>query len=220
MAPHSDDIATRALAEINRRASASRYEAEATPEHHASCHLPGTAEVDAAMTWFVVLTNPQAGSEERASWGLRRRGVASYYPRLVRDVPKRGGGREVRVSPLFVRYLFVGLDPHAGMGLGALQGVSGLEGLVRLGGEPATVPAAVLGQLRGLEAQGAFDMRRAAVEMRFREGQKVEITSGPFAGLVGQVARAKPGKRVEVLLSMLGGLISAQIEAGDLREAE
>ena len=56
--------------------------------------------------------------------------------------------------------------------------------------------------LKARETGGLIDLPRLP---KFRTGDRVRVTSGPFAGHVGLYAGMKPRERVEVLLAILGG---------------
>lgn len=214
MTDDRQQIAAAALAEINRRHRESRrFIAEPSQPYQASIELPGAAMPDPSRVWFAIRTNPK--SERRAALGLSRKGISSFIPQSTRLVAKKGGGKELRLSPLFPRYCFVGFPDVPRFWL--LRGVDGLESLVRgADHKPAEIPPAALLALWDAQAAGAFDERRKALPT-FQPGDKV---SGPWGDFAGEVARAKPGKRVEVLLSAFGGSVKVRVKPEQLRAAE
>ena len=78
----------------------------------------------------------------------------------------------------------------------------GVTRIVLAGGVPAVVPEGVIMALKARETGGLIDLPRPP---KFRTGDRLRVTSGPFAGHVGLYAGMKPRERVEVLLAILGG---------------
>ena len=81
---------------------------------------------------------------------------------------------------------------------------------------PAAVPAAVIADLRGRETGGLIDLPRPP---KFHPGDRLRVTSGPFAGHVGLYAGMKPRERVEVLLAILGGSQRVTLAADTVEQA-
>lgn len=211
MAAH-DDISARAVTEIMERVRRAKLrEARQVPMHVASSSLPGSSEVDSSLDWYALVTNPKC--EAKAALGCEQMGLAAYFPRTIREGKVRGK-KEVRVTPLFPRYVFVGFKPEQGHGL--LRGVDGVESMVRFDGQAIRISGALLHAFWSSEKAGAFDYRPKQV--RFRKGDTVKIVHGAFSEFIGTVSRAKPGKRVEVMLNgLFGGQTTASIDATDLR---
>ena len=80
---------------------------------------------------------------------------------------------------------------------------------------PQAVPDQFIRSLRLAERIGAFDRTRPPLV-----GTEVEVTSGPFAGQVSKIAKARTEKRVDVLLHMFGSLRSVSAPISDLKEVE
>jgi len=76
-----------------------------------------------------------------------------------------------------------------------------VSGLVRFGGQAASVPEAVVEALRGRQdpSTGACDRRTP-----FKSGQAVQFHAGPFAGLQGVFEMEAGEERAFVLLELLG----------------
>ena len=69
--------------------------------------------------------------------------------------------------------------------------------------------------------QGPRDRRadRSARPPKFRSGDRLRVTHGPFAGHVGLYAGMKPRERVEVLLAILGGSQRVTLAADAVEQA-
>ncbi len=108
---------------------------------------PGSA---AQRCWYVVSCKPR--QELQAQENLRRQGFEVYLPRL--KVRQRRRDRWVEsVQVLFPRYLFVHVD-RAAQSTASIRSTRGAVGLVRFGGEPATVPNRVIAAIIDREQAG------------------------------------------------------------------
>jgi transcriptional antiterminator RfaH len=156
------------------------------PQHHEAGAEP--------RRWFVVYSKPR--KEGSAQFHLERRGIEVFAPRVqLPDYLKRGG----HVVPLFPNYLFVRIDPARDFytvlwSPGVSRFVSSAVGV------PACLDDAVVAFLR--ERMGANGVVAARADLRV--GQQVEITRGPFDGLIGIITRPPDAKgRVKVLMQLL-----------------
>jgi transcriptional antiterminator RfaH len=145
--------------------------------------------------WFVVYCKPR--KEDFTRLQLAVRGLEVFYPKL--RLPEYLEQRR-RIVPLFPSYLFVRLDPLRDFytvlwAPGVSRFVSG-----RAQGEPTPVADDVVEFLKRQADQDGILAARADL----RAGQHVEITSGPFDGLVGIIQRPPNAKgRVRVLMQLL-----------------
>ena len=148
------------------------------------------------MPWYLIHTKPR--QEHRALDNLQRQGFHCVLPTL--RVEKVRAGRRVAVDePLFARYLFVELDTT--LNWMPIRSTLGVSTLVRFGGAPAQVPAAVVAALeddarRRTEA-GGLDKRL------FEPGESVRILGGAFAGLEAVYQMPDGDQRALVLIEIL-----------------
>lgn len=147
--------------------------------------------------WYVALVRPN--SVEIALRNLLRQGFEVFYPRHIET--RRKGTKFVDVErPVFPGYLFVSLAVD-GSHLRKVNSTYGVARLVSFGGVPARVPSQLVDLLRKrCNSDGLlvpFD--------QFAPGDRVTLSSGPFANFVATVERVAPEKRVWVLLELLGG---------------
>lgn len=175
--------------------------------------------------WFVAYTDPKR--EDGVARELRRRQLATFYPAMT--VSRVQGRRRVTVSaPLLPRYLFVGLG--LGQSLYALRQTPGLDGMVRVGGVPATVSDALIQGLREAQAAGVYDFsdataaerdaaRRAEAAKAFEPGRVVRIVAGPFASFSGVVEGPLPDGRVAVIVSLFGRSSPVPMMLADIEAA-
>ena len=128
---------------------------------------------------------------------LEASGFTTYFPR-IRDQCVRNGRKIERRPPLFPGYAFVliHLQWHAA------RWSVGVLNLIMNGDAPAHVADSIIAEIRGRERGGLFELPRRE---KFRTGEVVRVTHGPFADHVGLFAGMRPRQRVEILLQLLGG---------------
>lgn len=128
---------------------------------------------------------------------------------------RRRRGRFVREArPMFTGYLFVAMDLAAGRWR-AVNSTYGISRLVSFGGVPAAVPTDLVSQI--MLRCDASGMVRPFSELS--EGDRVRLTTGPFAGFVAEIDRIDGDRRLWVLLDMLGGQRSVATNADNVRRA-
>jgi transcriptional antiterminator RfaH len=174
------------------------------------------------LTWFVVITSPKG--ERKAQLGLRRAGYQTYLPQTKRWVT-HARKKEERVSPLFPRYLFIGL--RSNQDFYKLRGVDGVEGVVRDGyGAPARIPAPgdrphPLARILERELAGEFDFTRLPdLGPQYRPGEIVRLTADAFIGLQARVTTMLSKGRVEILLNFLGRGAKVQLHSSELQRMD
>lgn len=154
--------------------------------------------------WYAALCKPR--SEALAEANLVNQGYQVFLPRLA--IQRRRQGRWVEaLEPLFPRYLFLApAGPR--QSLAPVRSTLGVSGLVRFGGQPAVIPAAVLESLRARQdpATGACARRS-----QFMPGARVEFRAGPFAGLEGVFEIESGLERAFVLIELLGKLNKVRV---------
>ena len=164
-------------------------------------------------TWYVAQTAPRL--EDRAEAGIRELGLDAYCPRLTRWIT-RSRRKVAAQAPLFGRYLFVqALDDGD---IYRIRRTDGILSILSLDGRPWPVKGVVVEDIRTRETLGHFDKTRKARPM-WSPGQPVRLLAGPFAGIEARVLREKPGKRLEILLSLLGGERVAKVDPREVESA-
>jgi len=147
--------------------------------------------------WYVLHT--KARQERIAAQHLARQDFEVYTP-LIR-LPKRRRRRWCEViEPLFPGYLFVHLD-FKRQNTAAIRSTRGVIGLVRFGNEPQSLPNRLVEHLMAAQTdrEGAISQ-----EHPFNSGDRVEIVSGPLAGLQAVFLAASGEERAQLLLDLLG----------------
>jgi transcriptional antiterminator RfaH len=162
--------------------------------------------------WYVVHT--LAHREPKAKLQLEAQGFRTFLPRQRKTI--RHARRLITVSAAFFpRYLFISLD----LARDRWRSVNGTFGVSRLiTGEdfPLPVPRGVVEALLEIsEPDGCVQLCGS-----LKPGQTVRVTTGPFASLLGEIARIDAGGRVQVLLTLLGGPVPVRIGRDALATAD
>ena len=172
----------------------------------------GGASLAQGERWYVVQTLPNR--EASARWQLEAQGFRSFLPRNLKTV--RHARRLMTVSaPFFPRYLFVALDLTRDRWR-SVNGTFGVVGLIMGDGYPIPVQHGVVESLMSCcGADGHVDLAD-----RLELGKPVRLLSGPFADMVGRLARLDGGGRVQVLLRLLGGEVAVSVARAALMPAQ
>lgn len=147
--------------------------------------------------WY--LLHCKAKQEERARLNIENQGYLTCLLLIKRHKTLRGK-RVERIEPLFPNYIFIQLDSTTA-NFNAIRSTRGVNGFVRFGGMPTTVPTGVMDSLLELEHTSAQQLTAPLV---LSAGQNVRITEGPFAGLQAIYDMPKGEERCLVFLNMLG----------------
>lgn len=169
--------------------------------------VAGGADPD---NWFAAQVKPNA--LRIALRNLDRQGFAALAPRMV-AVRRQSGRVTRRAEPVFPGYVFVQFDPSRP----GWQSVNGTHGITRLvTGDPRAprpLPRDFMAAfLARCDADGLF-VPAAALEI----GDRVEMTDGPLAALVGRIVGMDRDGRVRVMMEILGGETPVAALAGHMR---
>ena len=143
--------------------------------------------------WYVVYANPH--QESVVELHLRRKGFDVFYPKLA--LPSYAAATR-RPVPLFPRYLFARIELETGWQ--AVAWTPGVKRLLATGGAPTPVDSDIVTFLqRNASTDGCVQARSD-----LQRGQEVQITNGPFAGLMAIIENPPDGQgRVRVLMRLL-----------------
>jgi len=162
---------------------------------------------DLRRSWYVVYSKPH--KEGLTQFHLSNRGVESFFPRLRLPGPQP---QKNRVVALFPNYLFVRINLATEAHL--VIWTPGVKRLVGFSGSPSPLDEQVV---RFLQDQAGSD---GIIQARnqLRRGQEVEISGGPFSGLVGIIEDPPDARgRVKVLLRLLSRPVSVTLGVELLR---
>lgn len=154
-----------------------------------------------ACRWYAVQCQPNR--ERAAAVHLANQNYEVFLP-WRRKTRRHARRIETVLRPFFPGYLFLHLD----LSRERWRPVNGTFGVVRIvmqGEVPAPAPRGMIETLMAsCREDGVLEWRPDLVP-----GQRVRVTAGPFADLVGELDRLEESGRVRVLLNILGGEVPA-----------
>jgi transcriptional antiterminator RfaH len=161
--------------------------------------------------WYVIRAKPRR--ERFVEYQLAQQAVEVYYPTYpVKPVNPRAA----RERAYFPGYLFVHTDLDE-LGANRLRWLPAAVGLLEFGDVPAVVPHAFILELRQrlVKVWQAGGIELAGLS----PGDRVTITSGPFAGYEAVFDLSLKGtERVRVLIEMLRRNVTVELDAGAIRK--
>lgn len=161
------------------------------------------------MYWTVVTTKPMA--HKKATDNLSRQGFEFYAPKFE-EVSIRRGSRFVSDKLLFPGYIFIFVVDR----WRSLLGTFGISSVLLSGENPARVPTQWIEDLKKSESErGVVVLSRG----RFKKGQQVTVSSGPFSGFSGLYEGMDASRREIVLLSLFSRWTKVDVAAESLSAA-
>jgi transcriptional antiterminator RfaH len=159
-------------------------------------------EVDSRL-WYVVQTKP--GDERRVETHLLNQEIETFLP-LLETHQYYSGKMVQRIKSLFPNYLFARLDLK--LHYYKVKWTRGVSKILGTGNGPIPISGKVVQTIREKVEKGNL----IKLEEELKEGDFVQITSGPFKELMGVFQKKMSDKgRVRVLLSLIGVDIPVQI---------
>jgi transcriptional antiterminator RfaH len=166
------------------------------------------------MKWHVIHTKVR--EEFRALENLQNQGFEVFLPTC--QVQKKLQGKiKLATEPLFSRYLFIRLSDNCSNWF-PIRSTRGVASLLRFGvsTDSAIIPDPIIDCLR----------RRCALEEPlhelFKPGEMIEITDGPFKGLIGffEKLQTLPDglSRALLLVEALGSVQKLKIQLPQLKK--
>ena len=161
------------------------------------------------QTWFLAQLKPN--SAQIAETNLRRQGFRTFLP--LEEGTRKARGKFVTVErPVFPGYIFVAFDVASGSWR-AINSTSGVTRLVSFGKDPAPVPLDLVSQLLLRCDQSG----KLLPPKLLQPGDRVRVTTGPFAEVVAEIESLAPDQRVWVLLEIMGGQARVALGADQVR---
>jgi transcription antitermination factor NusG len=159
--------------------------------------------------WYAAYT--RANHEKRVSEQLGLRGVEHFLP--LYTSMRRWKDRTMRLDmPLFPGYVFLRMPLRDRLQVLQVPGVARLVGFDRL---PTALPADEIETLRASLVEGT----RVQPHPYLAVGQRVNLRSGPLAGLTGILVRRKSGARFVVSVDLIQRSVSLEIDEAALATA-
>ena len=166
----------------------------------------------AESKWYVVRAKPR--QELRALANLRNQHIEAFMPQITVTKIRRGKRTQV-IEPMFPGYLFIELD-HYQTAYYKVRSTYGVAKILTFGEQPAIVPPALIAELQSISA----DTTQTVSENLPTIGQRMEITEGPFKGMLGRIIELDGDSRCIVLLEWLQSEVKGNFDYSELRKAD
>lgn len=159
--------------------------------------------------WYAVFT--MARHEKKIAWHLGQREIESFLPLYKAKHRWKNRCTVALELPLFPNYLFVRINPQERL---RVLSVPSVVSIVSAGREPLPVADQYITGLRDglltyrIEPHPGLDV-----------GDRVRITRGSMAEMVGVLERQKNGFRVVLRLEMIGRSVAVEVDLADIEPA-
>lgn len=159
--------------------------------------------------WYAVQTKSK--NEVRAEVNLRRWGVETLAPTIQERTRSRRASATYRVAPLFPNYIFARFC--ADLLASKVRLTRGVRRVVGFGEAATPIDDQIIDLIRSrLSEDGCIRLPEA------RQGDTVQIVSGPLASIAGVFEREMPARdRVVILLWTMGGDIRVHVPKTAMR---
>jgi transcriptional antiterminator RfaH len=166
--------------------------------------------VSDSRRWYVIQTKP--GDEHRVETHLLNQEIEPFLPLLETHQYRRGKLIQ-RIKPLFPNYLFARLDLK--FHYYKVKWTRGVNKILGTEAGPVPVSEKVVQTIR--ERTGRDNLVR--LEEGWKEGDIVQITTGPFKELMGIFQKKMSDRgRVKILLSLIGVDVPVQISQWQIKK--
>jgi transcriptional antiterminator RfaH len=165
----------------------------------------------AGLCWFVVQTKPNA--EHRVETHLFNQKIEVFLP-LTEAHQYRNGNIIQTIKPLFPNYLFARLDLK--LHYCRVKWTRGVSKLLGFGDGPIPISDKVIQMIKERTSKDNL----VKLEEELKEGDVVQITSGPFKELNGIFQKKiSDNGRVRILLNLIGVDVPVQIGRWQIKRA-
>jgi transcriptional antiterminator RfaH len=173
--------------------------------------LIGSTKYFDNLHWFVVQTKP--GDENRAETHLLNQKIETFLPLL--EIHQYSNGKMVqKIEPLFPNYIFARLDLK--LQYYKVKWTRGVSKILGTGDGPVPISEKVIESIK--ERAGKDNLVK--LEEKLKEGDVVQITSGPLKELSGIFQKKiSDNGRVRILLNLIGVDVPVQIDRWQIRKA-
>lgn len=163
------------------------------------------------LDWFVVHTKP--GAEHRVETHLLNQKIETFLP-LIQNHQYRNGNVIQTIKPFFPSYLFARLDLN--LHYYKVKWTRGVSKLLGFGDGPMPISDKVVLAIK--ERMGKDNLVK--LEEELKEGDVVQITSGPFKEFNGIFQKKiSDNGRVRILLNLIGVEVPIQISRSHIKKA-
>ncbi len=160
--------------------------------------------------WYVIQTKP--GNEERAKTNLDNQGIQTFLP-FFENHQYCNGKIIPRIQPLFPNYFFAKIDLE--LHYYKVKWTRGINKILGSGNFPTPVSETVIQTIKDRSGKDNI----VKLEDELKDGDAIQVTSGPFKNLSGIFKKMISGKgRVKILLSLIGVNMPVQISRWQIKK--
>ncbi len=145
-------------------------------------------------------------TEKKVAEALAARDIEAYAP-VIKTMRQWSDRKKMVELPLLSGYVFVNIEPKE---QDVVIHTRGVVNFVRSGGKIATIREVEISRLKQLVELG-YQMEAFSISKKYKEGDKVKITSGALRGIEGYVVESKESREIEVLLESIGQCIRVRL---------
>ena len=172
--------------------------------------LPNNPITCTPTLWYVIQTKP--GNEHRVETNLSNQGIEVFLP-MLESFQYSSGKMIQRIKSLFPNYVFATLDIH--LHYYKVKWTRGVHKILGNEGGPLPVSEKVIRTIKDRMGENPY----VKLDEWLEEGTLVQFTSGPFRDLLGVFdRRMSEGKRVRVLLSLIGVDVPVQVSRYQIKK--
>src|ERR671918_1347473 len=162
---------------------------------------------DRDVRWFALWTRSR--HEQVVRDQLQKKQIDVFLPTVTKW--SRWKDRKKKIDwPLFPGYCFARFHPQERL---PVLKCTGVVSIISFEGEPAPIPEHEIFGIRQLvESDLAYDPCPM-----IREGDLVEVKSGPLKGVMGRLVRKNEKARLVLSVDLIGQAVSVEVDAADVR---
>ncbi len=167
---------------------------------------------DKNKNWYAIFTKPR--SEKKVLERMLENDIQAFLP-LIKTVRQWSDRKKTVQLPLIPSYVFINIEER---NIFETLSIPGTVNVLRFLGKPAKIKDFEIENLKILsDSNEKFEITN---NIRVVSGDNVEVTKGPFMGLIAVCEKTSSSHRVVVKIDSLGSGFSVNIPLSFLRKIE
>ena len=159
---------------------------------------------DYSFKWFVAQVKPNA--HFKAKKNIERQGFETFLP-LVESTRRSSNKFANHLIPLFPGYIFVSFEAD-NFKWYSINNTFGVKKLITSENIPKRISSCFVNCLKS-----RCDEQGKVMELRnIKIGDKIKVSHGPFAEIIGEIENIGPENRITILLEILGRKTKATLK--------
>ncbi len=167
---------------------------------------------DTNKNWYAIFTKPR--SEKKVLERMLENDIDAFLP-LIKTVRQWSDRKKTVQLPLIPSYVFINIEER---NIFETLSIPGTVNVLRFLGKPAKIKDFEIENLKILsDSNEKFEITN---NIRVVSGDAVEVTKGPFMGLIAICEKTSSSHRIVVKIDSLGSGFSVNIPLSFLRKIE